>query len=283
MGMTKLPLFSVIVPTYHRNDLLSKCLDCLAPGVQKLPAEQYEVIVTDDGDQTTAQEMICDRYPWVKWVAGSGKGPAANRNHGSKYAQGDWLVFTDDDCLPTSSWLSAFALAIAPDISVYEGKTTCEAGIRSPLEHAPINLTGGYLWSCNMMLKRKTFYELGGFDQNFPYPHMEDAELRERIKNSGHLSIFVSEAVVDHPPRILPWGSKLGASQESLVMYWRKVENRHDFKANLFIQIIKFRLNSIRKYRISLDSVKAIVSLVIEILYVVGKIEEWDRKYPVVK
>ncbi|MHC5729635.1 MAG: glycosyltransferase family 2 protein, partial [Nostoc sp.] len=68
-------LFSVIIPTYHRNDLLAKCLDCLAPGVQTLSAEQYEVIVTDDGSQTTAEEMIRQQYPWAKWVAGPRKGP----------------------------------------------------------------------------------------------------------------------------------------------------------------------------------------------------------------
>ncbi|MFM6077529.1 MAG: glycosyltransferase, partial [Dolichospermum sp.] len=50
-------LFSVIIPTYHRNDLLVKCLNCLTPGVQTLPADQYEVIVSDDGYQSTAQEM----------------------------------------------------------------------------------------------------------------------------------------------------------------------------------------------------------------------------------
>jgi glycosyltransferase involved in cell wall biosynthesis len=98
--MTDIPLFSVIIPTYHRNDLLAKCLDCLAPGVQTLPADQYEVIVSDDGYESTAQEMIQQNYPWVKWVAGFRKGPAANRNNGAKYATGEWLAFTDDDCLP---------------------------------------------------------------------------------------------------------------------------------------------------------------------------------------
>jgi glycosyltransferase involved in cell wall biosynthesis len=68
--MTDTPIFSVIIPTYHRNDLLAKCLDCLAPGTQTLHTEQYEVIVTDDGSQTTAEEMIKQQYPWAKWVAG---------------------------------------------------------------------------------------------------------------------------------------------------------------------------------------------------------------------
>lgn len=42
-------LFSVVIPTCRRNDLLAKCLDRLAPGQQTLSPDQYEVIVTDDG------------------------------------------------------------------------------------------------------------------------------------------------------------------------------------------------------------------------------------------
>ena len=63
--MSEVPV-SVIVPTCHRNDVLAKCLDCLAPGVQTLPSDQYEVIVTDDGSQDTAEQMIHQRYPLGK-------------------------------------------------------------------------------------------------------------------------------------------------------------------------------------------------------------------------
>ncbi|URD49587.1 glycosyltransferase family 2 protein [Chroococcidiopsis sp. CCNUC1] len=122
--MNSMPLFSIIIPTYQRNDLLAKCLHCLAPDIQTLPFEQYEVIVTDDGFQTTAQQMIREFYPWAKWVAGSRKGPAANRNNGAKYACGEWLVFTDDDCLPDSHWLEAYAQAKITQQSylVFEGE-----------------------------------------------------------------------------------------------------------------------------------------------------------------
>src|SRR5258708_21085247 len=40
--------YSVVVPTRDRNDLLALCLGRLAPDAQTTPAEQYEVIVTDD-------------------------------------------------------------------------------------------------------------------------------------------------------------------------------------------------------------------------------------------
>lgn len=270
---------SVIVPTYHRNDLLAKCLERLALGVQTLPAEQYEVIVTDDGYQTTAEEMIRERYPWAKWVAGSRKGPAANRNNGARHAQGEFLAFTDDDCLPSSSWLSAFSLAIAPDIHVYEGKTTCEAGVRSPLEHAPANLTGGYLWSCNMMIRASYFQYLGGFDENFPYPHLEDVDLRERIKLTNNVFLFVEQAVIDHPPKRLPWGDKLGASHESEVFYWRKFGERYKFKKYLLFLILKVRLKKVFNYPLSLDSFLALVSLFVELIYVIYKMNIWHKKY----
>lgn len=276
--MNSNPLFSVIVPTYHRNDLLAKCLDRLAPGIQTLSA-QYEVIVTDDGFKTTAQEMISQNYPWVKWIAGLGKGPAANRNNGARYACGQWLVFTDDDCLPSSTWLEAFAAAITPDIYVYEGKTTCEIGIRSPLEHAPINLTGGYLWSCNMAIQAKVFHDLGKFDESFPNPHMEDVDMRERIKAAGYSILFV-EAVVDHPPRILPWGNKLGAGHESEIFYWHQKRNQYLPKTNLLTPIVKFRLKAILNYPPSLVSLLAIFSLFAELSYTLLKMNIWYQKYP---
>lgn len=219
--MNPSPLFSVIIPTYHRNESLAKCLDCLAPGVQTLPAEQYEVIVTDDGSQTTAQEMIRERYPWVKWVAGPRKGPAANRNNGANYAQGEWLAFTDDDCLPDSQWLEAYAEAIAaePSCLVLEGRTYVDRPRRSLAETSPTNELGGYLWSCNFAIQRQLFGFLAGFDQRFPYAAMEDVELRLRLTKLGHKFSFIRSASVCHPWKPTGGWKQLKQHQESTFIY----------------------------------------------------------------
>ncbi len=195
-------LISVVIPTCHRNDLLSKCLDCLAPGVQTLIATDYEVIVSDDGVKSTAETMIRENYPWVKWVTGPRKGPAANRNNGVTQTSGAWLAFTDDDCLPEPEWLFEFSKHTEGTEKVLEGKTTTEPS-RGLFYIAPQNLTGGYLWSCNMMLSRQTFDEMRGFDDKFPYPHLEDVDLHLRLKNSNHQIKFVPQAVVFHPLRPL--------------------------------------------------------------------------------
>src|SRR5688572_17920597 len=108
-------LISIIVPTCHRNDLLAKCLDRLAPEVQSdvvlcakdsaradrqsgtaespflgatvapnPKAVRYEVIVTDDGKDATAEQMIGESYPWATWLPGPRRGPASNRNNGAR-------------------------------------------------------------------------------------------------------------------------------------------------------------------------------------------------------
>lgn len=219
--MTQLPLFSVIIPTCHRNDLLGKCLDCLVPGVQTLPSEQYEVIVTDDGSQTTAQDMIRDRYPWVKWVPGSCRGPAANRNNGAKYAQGEWLAFVDDDCLPDPQWLEAFSQATVaqPSCLVFEGRTYVDRPRQTLAEISPANELGGYLWSCNFAIQRQLFESIAGFDERFPYAAMEDVELRQRLVKLGYKFAFIKTASVCHPWRHRGGWTELKQHQEATLIY----------------------------------------------------------------
>lgn len=233
--MSQQPLFSVIVPTYHRNDLLAKCLDCLAPGVQTLLPEQYEVIVTDDGSQTTAEEMIRDRYSWVKWVAGPCKGPAANRNNGAKYAQGEWLAFTDDDCLPDSQWLEGYAKAIVnePSCLVFEGRIYVDRPRRSLAETSPANETGGFLWSCNFAIQKELFESLAGFDERFPYAAMEDVEFRLRLKKTGRKFSLAKGASVCHPWRSLGGWYKLQQHNTSTFIYL-SIHPEQSIKINSF-------------------------------------------------
>lgn len=210
-------MISVVIPTCHRNDLLAKCLDCLAPGRQadgaiagieseecpNPPAFTYEVIITDDGSKATAQDLVRHSHPWARWVAGPRKGPAANRNNGAVHARGEWLAFTDDDCLPDSDFLRGFwKAARETDAPVLEGRTS-PTGTRTRVDmECPANETGGYLWSCNMAIRKDLFFELGGFDTTFPGPAMEDVDFRTRVIKAGKTIKFVPSARVFHPWRL---------------------------------------------------------------------------------
>ena len=70
--------------------MLAKCLDCLAPGRQAI-LHGYEVVVTDSGLNSTAEQMIRERYAWARWLTGAGTSQAANRNKGAKHANGEQI------------------------------------------------------------------------------------------------------------------------------------------------------------------------------------------------
>lgn len=269
---------SVIIPTRHRNEQLALCIDRLAPGRQTLDAGEYEVIVTDDGSASTAEAMTRQRYPWVRWVAGPRKGPAANRNNGARAASGRWLAFTDDDCLPAKSWLAAFVGAIQPGTDVYEGKTTSEAGV-GLLQEAPVNLTGGNLWSCNFMIARELFQSMRGFDVSFPAAACEDMDFNNRLRQLGHQPQFVPEAVIDHPPRPRALGWRAGLRWESRVLLSLLEGKTAPAWTWMPAHLLRYRAGEIRRHPLGWQSVVAAASAALEFCSVAAHVRGWDRKY----
>jgi len=239
---------SVILPTCNRRDDLARCLNALEPDRGKtstLPDDScvqrngllYEVIVSDDGSEADA--LIRTSFPWVTYFQGPRRGPAANRNFGASKAKGTWLLFLDDDCVPGSGWLEAYAEAANrfPESSVFEGKTVAPGPKLRADHESPLNLTGGLLWSCNFGVKRQLFLQLGGFDENFPFPAMEDMDLQLRLSELGYTSIFVSGACVEHP-----WRPKRGTrfcveAAKSIGYYTTK----HPQTRSIFIRTWRFK------------------------------------------
>jgi GT2 family glycosyltransferase len=196
---------SVIIPTFKRLETLSICLRHLTPETQNLSLDFFEVIVTDDAIDNDTLDSLSRNYPWVHYNRGPQKGPAANRNSGANSARGEWLIFLDDDCLPQPSFLPAYVEAIRknPDYFVFEGCTLAERPRIRLDEEAPLNNQGGFLWSCNFLIKRKLFLDLGGFCELYPYACMEDVDFREQLKEKDIKFLFVPKASVIHPWRSL--------------------------------------------------------------------------------
>jgi GT2 family glycosyltransferase len=278
MTETLRPLISVVIPTRDRAALLRRCLDRLAPGAQRFDSSRYEVIVSDDAALGTAATALATTHPWVRVVSGPQRGPAANRNGGARAARGEWIAFTDDDTEPSPHWLAAFSTAMVPQTNVYEGRTICEGGFGSPLFHAPVNEAGGKLWSCNFLVQATLFASIGGFDEAFRFPHMEDQDLRERLSSRGEPIAFVRDAVVNHPPRRQPDGARLGAYREAEVRYLYKHGAHRPVKHELLERIVRYRIGVIRSTPKSLDSVLALWSLAMESAHVLRHIAEWERR-----
>ncbi len=234
--------FSIIIPTVGRPEL-DACLDAVEVGCQSLREQggAVEVIVAHDRFSDENERRIVQRHPEVKVIVGPQKGPAANRNAGAAKASGRWLVFTDDDCLPAPDWLAALAQIVAADqADVIEGKTVCRTGLPGPQWHSPLNETGGFLWSCNFAVRRDLFCAIGGFDERFPFAHMEDADLKKRLEALGAQLVFAPGVVVDHPPRRLPGPLTLARHHESELLF-NRIHFQHPCPMNVLFRLAKTR------------------------------------------
>ena len=199
---------SVIVPTRDRAGRLNECL-------RRIQGAD-EIVVTDDSEMASTRELLQRDYKNVVWVQGPRRGPAANRNRGAAASSGDWLVFIDDDCLPTEDWLSEIRNATA-ECDVVEGRTICPDKQNHPLDDIVENLTGDLLWSCNLAMRRSLFERLGGFDEDFLIAGGEDLELARRLRMNTSRIHFASGATVYHPVRRL---SFVGLVNKVFQMHW---------------------------------------------------------------
>jgi len=187
---------TVIIPTCRRPEALVRCLRALPSGAR--------IIVTDDGGDEQTRTMMRLDFPHAGFISGPRRGPAANRNHAARVADGDWLAFVDDDCEPQPGWLDAIAAATC-DADIVEGQTVAPGATDSPFEEHVENLRGGVMWSCNLAVQRETFLAMGGFDEDFLEAGGEDMEFAWRVERAGLRVRFAPEALVHHPPRYVGW------------------------------------------------------------------------------
>lgn len=201
--LKKNPLFSIVIPTFERPLDLRKCLESLDHSFQASLTE-YEIIVSDDSKSSYSKELVENEYPIVLWGEGKKIGPAGNRNAGVERANGDWIIFIDDDCIADENYLNAYYRAIRhnPDIILFEGLIYPDRPRQTWAECCPENSHGGMYWTSNLCVKKTVFEEHGGFDEKFKVAY-EDIDFAYRIKKNGYKTKFVKEASVCHPWRTL--------------------------------------------------------------------------------
>src|SRR5271157_2760453 len=95
------PKISVVIPVFNCRDTIAKCLNSLTV----LEHPSFEVIVVDDGS-TDGTAEICEAFPGMKVVRLDRGGPSRARNAGVTHAQGEFIAFTDGDCIVDRRWLT---------------------------------------------------------------------------------------------------------------------------------------------------------------------------------
>ncbi|MEX2200093.1 MAG: glycosyltransferase family A protein [Dongiaceae bacterium] len=116
--------FSIIVPTFRRADRLERLLLSLEP--QLAGRSDRELIAVDDASGDPSYATLAHRFGSTMQLLTQPKnaGPSAARNAGFRASRGEFLVFTDDDCVATPYWLDWLdnILVENPDIDLIGGE-----------------------------------------------------------------------------------------------------------------------------------------------------------------
>jgi GT2 family glycosyltransferase len=222
---------SIVVP-FHRNLLqLRQCLVAIRAAAQLVRgADVAELIVVADGAVDDPRELAAQAGARVIAIAGP-RGPAVARNRGVDAAIGDVIVFVDTDVVARESAFDALArhLATRPDVGAVFGAyddTPADPGFLSQcrnLGHSFVHRRSAgeasTFWAGLGAVRRDLFQSIGGFDERFPRPSVEDLELGYRVRMAGfkvwldpsiqgtHLKrwTFRNSVVTDVRDRGIPW------------------------------------------------------------------------------
>jgi GT2 family glycosyltransferase len=202
---------SVVIVTCARPEELARCLDALSQH-----ATRHDVDVTTvhaPGDHTSVA-LVRERFPQVRVVETERRNISHQRNAGAATADGDVLVYLDDDAWPAGGWLDALGDAFAaepdlaeaggpvlePDGRLQMGPTAISRFARTRTVRGPDHVPGGHVFQitgCNMAIRADALRDVGGFDETYAY-HLDDSDVALRLADGGHRIGWVPEARVHH-------------------------------------------------------------------------------------
>ena len=200
---------TIVICTYNRAHLLQRTLCSLAH--QTLKPDQFEVIVVDDGSQDDTTS-VCDKLRGelsnLKYIAtGSNLGLANARNVAIKAASGEYILFTDDDCIPATDWVERLSAALDRE-PIVAGAVASPVDNYLKLCHNISTFhpfmpgrkmgTAQFIAGANMGFHRRVLEELKGFQGSMRIA--QDMEFILRARQKGYRLFFSPDAVVNHDP-----------------------------------------------------------------------------------
>jgi len=217
---------SIIVPAHEDGEFLRRCL----AGIASMSPQAAEVILVEDGAGDSTRSLA--RKFGYRWLNNpSGRGPARARNLGASHAEGDLLFFIDSDVIvrPDASAQVQRVFTDDPELRAVIGSyddepaagnfTSQYKNLFHHYIHQHSEEAASTFWGACGAIDRKVFLDIGGFDEHYRRPCIEDIEFGSRLTRAGfrirlckalqckHLKrwSFASLLKTDLLDRAVPW------------------------------------------------------------------------------
>ena len=225
--------FSVIIATCNRPDRLAKAMTAVGESIQRI-ASGGQLVVADNGPDRPARqvtEAFALTAPFtVTYIQTAPYSKAAALNAGIAAADGDWLAFTDDDCVPDPDWLASAAVYCQDaGCQIFSGRLQASpvnfklpcwlpegSGKGLPwspafVDYAPLpgdgqlSATERVPFGANIFVHKQIFERYGGYDEALwnrcgeAALGSEDAEFAMRVRDAGEVIGYCAGALVRHP------------------------------------------------------------------------------------
>lgn len=183
-----------------------------------------EIIIVDNNSSPAISINNDFPIPVRLWACDK-VGPASARNFGVKKSQTDWILFTDSDCVPTSSLLTGY-LKVQNNSVGYAGNIKAQGQdiiskyyeqqeiLVPPKVYDQPNLPRpDYLITANCLVWRPAFDKVGGFNETIKIAGGEDIDLGFKLRNIGQLT-YAFDSIAKHN-----FGDGLGDFRERFRRY----------------------------------------------------------------
>ena len=214
---------SVIVATRNRAHAISGCLDSIAVSLTKAAPLDAEIIVVDNGSQDATSRVVEQwatesAFP-VRLLVEPRPGLSVARNRALRTAQGELLVFTDDDCRLSEEFVidllgydaadtepvlrgGRIELGDHTDLPITIRTTTTRQRLNQRTNPATRDSIVGHISGCNMTMRRALVEKLGPFDERFgtgsSIESNEDTDYLFRAYLEGFTLEYVPDMTVFH-------------------------------------------------------------------------------------
>ncbi len=209
-GKVAMERVSVIIPTYRDTKRLIKCIDALKK--QTYPSDLYEILVVDNSPDFELRDQAHLLKP-ARVLNETQRGSYAARNLGIAHATGNYIAFTDSDCLPSPTWIEAGVAALKP----HKGRALIVGRIevfpRNPQQPTAVELfeiarafpqqayaeNDHFGATANVFTSRTILDAVGSFQSALFSGG--DREFGVRVYDAGFPVEYSRDAAVQHPAR----------------------------------------------------------------------------------